>query len=103
VEGLTAIGISTGNKGGLVVASGTAIGLVAAGMLADGTTQDLTNSVLWTSSDAAANMSDALGSCMDGAGLENYTSLTPRAKNKRPFFTGLPREQFWSGFLTPLP
>jgi len=63
VEGLTAIGISTGNKGGLSVASGTAIGLEATGTLADGTTQDLTNSVLWTSSSAAtANMSDALGS-----------------------------------------
>jgi len=75
VEGLTAIGISTGNKAGLSVAGGTSIGLVATGTLTDGTSQDLTNSVLWTSSNpAVANMSDASGSFGSAIGNAPGTS-----------------------------
>lgn len=70
VEGFTAITISTGNKAGLSVAEGTAIALTATATLADGTTQDITSSVLWTSSNpTVAIMSDAPGSFGHAAGV----------------------------------
>ena len=65
VESLTAITISTGNGG---VAAGTSINLVATGTLADMTTQKLTNSVFWTSSNpSVTTISDALGSLFGAA------------------------------------
>jgi trimeric autotransporter adhesin len=60
VEALNAIAISPASG---TVAEGTSIGLKATGTLADMTTQDLTNSVEWTSSNSAfATMSNASGS-----------------------------------------
>ncbi len=65
VEALTAITISTGNGG---VAAGTSINLVATGTLADMTTQKLTNSLFWTSSNpSVTTISDALGSLFGAA------------------------------------
>jgi hypothetical protein len=59
VEALTGIAILPPNPS---VAAGISIGLVATGTLTDGTSQNLTNSVQWTSSNpAAANMSSSLG------------------------------------------
>jgi len=59
VEPLTAITISSTNAG---VAQGTSIILNATGTLADMTTQKLTNSVFWTSSNpSVTTISDALG------------------------------------------
>jgi hypothetical protein len=59
VEGVTAIAISPGNPS---LAASTSINLTATGTLTDGTTQNLTNSVQWTSSTTSvANMSSALG------------------------------------------
>ena len=34
--------------------------------------------------------------------LETYAFLTPGVEIKKANLYGLPREQFWSGFLTPL-
>jgi len=68
VEGLTAITNTTPASGG--VAENTSVGLVATGTLTDGTTQDITSSVLWTSSNpAVATMSDASGSFGQAAGV----------------------------------
>lgn len=50
VEGFTAIAISTTNIAGLSFAENTSIALTATGTLTDGSKQDITNSVLWTSS-----------------------------------------------------
>ena len=61
VEGFTAIAITAPNNG--TVAENTSIALTATGTLTDGTTQNITNSVLWTSSNPAlATMSNASGS-----------------------------------------
>ena len=60
VEAVTAITISPGNGS---VAEGTSINLKATGTLADGTTQNLTNSALWTSSNPSlVTVSNAGGS-----------------------------------------
>jgi trimeric autotransporter adhesin len=65
VEALTSITISSVNTG---VAQGTSITLVATGTLADMTTQKLTNSVFWTSSNpSVTTLSDALGSSFGSA------------------------------------
>jgi len=67
VEGLTAITITPASGS---VAENTSIGLVATGTLADGTTQNITGSVLWTSSNpAVATMSDASGSFGQATGV----------------------------------
>jgi trimeric autotransporter adhesin len=61
VEGFTAITISAPNNGN--VAENTSIALTATGTLTDGTTQNITSSVLWTSSDPSlATMSNSSGS-----------------------------------------
>ena len=61
VEGFTAITITAPNKG--TVAENTSIALTATGTLTDGTTQNITNSVLWTSSNPSlATMSNSSGS-----------------------------------------
>jgi trimeric autotransporter adhesin len=66
VEAVTTIAISPGNGS---VAQDTAIGLKATGTLTDKTTQDLTSSVLWTSSNpSVATVSDAQGSIGSAAG-----------------------------------
>jgi Big-like domain-containing protein len=68
VEALTAITITTPASGS--VAENTSIGLVATATLADTTTQNITSSVLWTSSNpAVATMSDASGSFGQAAGV----------------------------------
>jgi hypothetical protein len=60
VEAFTAITITPASG---TVAEGTSIALKATGTLTNGTTQDLTNSVQWTSSNpSVATMSVALGS-----------------------------------------
>jgi trimeric autotransporter adhesin len=65
VEPLTSIAISSVNTG---VAEGTSITLVATGTLADMTTQKLTNSVFWTSSNpSVTTLSDAVGSSFGSA------------------------------------
>ncbi len=65
VEPLTAITISSANTG---VAQGTYITLQATGTLADMTTQKLTNSVFWTSSNpSVTTISDAVGSAFGSA------------------------------------
>src|ERR1019366_3303398 len=67
VEALTAITITPASGS---VAENTSVGLVATGTLADATTQDITSSVLWTSSNpAVAIMSDASGSFGQAAGV----------------------------------
>jgi hypothetical protein len=67
VEALTAITITPASGS---VAENTSIGLVATGTLADATTQDITGSVLWTSSNpAVAVMSDASGSFGQATGV----------------------------------
>lgn len=59
VEGFTAITITPGSAS---VAEGTSIALTATATLTDGTTEDITNSVAWTSSDpTVVTMSNALG------------------------------------------
>ncbi len=59
VEGFTGITISPANP---TVAAGTSTGLTATGTLTDGTTQDMTNSVAWTSSSSTvATISNASG------------------------------------------
>jgi hypothetical protein len=61
VEGFTAIAITAPNNGN--VAEDTSIALTATGTLTDGTTQNITSSVLWTSSNPSlATMSNSLGS-----------------------------------------
>jgi hypothetical protein len=61
VEGFTAIAITAPNSGN--VAGDTSIALTATGTLTDGTTQNITSSVLWTSSNPSlATMSNSLGS-----------------------------------------
>jgi hypothetical protein len=35
--------------------------------------------------------------------LENYTFSNSTSRNELANFYGLPREKFWTGFLTPLP
>lgn len=61
VEGFTAIAITAPNNGH--VAEDTSIALTATGTLTDGTTQNITSSVLWTSSNPSlATMSNSLGS-----------------------------------------
>jgi hypothetical protein len=61
VEGFTAIAITAPNSGN--VAEDTSIALTATGTLTDGTTQNITSSVLWTSSNPSlATMSNSLGS-----------------------------------------
>ncbi|MGB6383746.1 MAG: Ig-like domain-containing protein [Terriglobales bacterium] len=66
VQAFTAITIS----GSGTVAEGTSIPLKATGTLMDGTTQDLTNSVQWTSSDSTiATVSAALGSYGQATGV----------------------------------
>ncbi|MFZ0561536.1 MAG: Ig-like domain-containing protein [Terriglobales bacterium] len=61
VEGFTAITITAPNNGN--VAEDTSIALTATGTLTDGTMQNITTSVLWTSSNPAfATMSNSLGS-----------------------------------------
>ena len=80
VEPLTAIAISTGNPGGLNVAAGTAISLVATGTLADGETQNLTSAVQWTSSDpTVATVSNVPGSVGQAAGNAPGTSTVTAA------------------------
>ena len=80
VEPLTAIAISTGNPGGLNVAVGTAINLVATGTLADGATQNLTSAVQWTSSDpTVATVSNVPGSVGQSAGMAPGTSTVTAA------------------------
>ncbi|HEY4840660.1 MAG TPA: Ig-like domain-containing protein [Terriglobales bacterium] len=60
VEGFTAIAITPNNGN---VAEDTSIALTATGTLTDGTTQNITSSVLWTSSNPSlATMSNSLGS-----------------------------------------
>jgi uncharacterized protein YjdB len=60
VEGFTGITISPATP---TVAAGTSIGLTATGTLTDGTTQDITNSAVWTSSNSTvATVSNASGS-----------------------------------------
>jgi len=72
VEGFTAITISPASGS---VAAGTATPFSATATLTDGTSQDITNSVEWTSSDATvAIMSDALGSFGSGIGNAPGTS-----------------------------
>ena len=67
VEGFTAITIA---PAGGTVAESTSIPLKATGTLTDGTTQDLTGSVLWTSSNPAlATISNASGSFGQAAGV----------------------------------
>jgi hypothetical protein len=67
VEAFTAITIKSASG---TVAAGTAIALTATGTLTDGTTQNLTNSVLWTSSNASlATMSNVLGSFGQAEGI----------------------------------
>jgi trimeric autotransporter adhesin len=59
VEGFTGITISPTTP---TVAAGTSTGLTATGTLTDGTTQDMTNSVAWTSSSSTvATISNASG------------------------------------------
>jgi uncharacterized protein YjdB len=59
VEGFTGITISPATP---TVAAGTSTGLTATGTLTDGTTQDMTNSVAWTSSSSTvATISNASG------------------------------------------
>jgi hypothetical protein len=61
VEGFTAIAITAPNNGN--VAEDTSIALTATGTLTDGTTQNITSSVLWTSSNPSlATMSNSSGS-----------------------------------------
>lgn len=63
----TAITITPGNG---TVAAGTSINLVATGTLTNGTKQDITNSVLWTSSNpSVATISNASGSYGSAAGV----------------------------------
>lgn len=72
VEGLTAITITPASGS---VAENTSVGLVATGTLADATTQNITSSVLWTSSNpAVAIMSDASGSFGQAAGVAPGTA-----------------------------
>ncbi|HSZ61325.1 MAG TPA: Ig-like domain-containing protein [Terriglobales bacterium] len=60
VEGFTAIAITAPNNGN--VAEDTSIALTATGTLTDGTTQNITSSVLWTSSNPSlATMSNSSG------------------------------------------
>jgi hypothetical protein len=67
VEAFTAIAIKPASG---TVAPGTAIALAATGTLTDGTTQNLTNSVLWTSSNASlATMSNVSGSFGQAEGI----------------------------------
>lgn len=67
VEALTSIAISPGNAS---VAQDTSLNLTATGTLADSTTQKLTNSVQWTSSNSAiATMSNGSGSFGSAAGI----------------------------------
>ena len=67
VEAFTAITITPATG---AVASGTAISLAATGTLTDGTTQNLTNSVLWTSSNPLlATMSNVSGSFGQAEGV----------------------------------
>jgi hypothetical protein len=67
VEAFTAITIKPASG---TVAPGTAIALTATGTLTDGTTQNLTNSVLWTSSSPSlATMSNASGSFGQAEGI----------------------------------
>jgi trimeric autotransporter adhesin len=67
VEAFTAITIKPASG---TVAPGTAIALMATGTLTDGTTQNLTNSVLWTSSSPSlATMSNASGSFGQAEGI----------------------------------
>jgi trimeric autotransporter adhesin len=61
VEDFTAITITSPNNG--KVAENTSIPMTATGTLTDGTTQNITSSVLWTSSNPSlATMSNSLGS-----------------------------------------
>lgn len=61
VEGFTAITINAPNNGN--VAEDTSIALTATGTLTDGSTQNITSSVLWTSSNPSlATMSNSSGS-----------------------------------------
>ena len=67
VEAFAAITITPATG---AVASGTAISLAATGTLTDGTTQNLTNSVLWTSSNPLlATMSNVSGSFGQAEGV----------------------------------
>jgi hypothetical protein len=82
VEPLTAITISSVNTG---VATGTAITLVATGTLADMSTQKLTNSVFWTSSNpSVTTISDAVGYSFGSA-----TGNTPGSATVTAAFPGL--------------
>jgi len=77
LEAVTAIAISPGNGS---VAQGTAIALKATATLTDLTTQDLTSSALWTSSNpAVATMGNAQGSIGSAAGNAPGTATVTAA------------------------
>ena len=81
VEAVTAIAISPGNAS---FAADTSTSLVATGTLVDGTSQNLTNSVQWTSSNASvATMSTVPGSVGVASGMAPGTTTVTAA------FTGL--------------